>query len=232
MLKFMVFHEAQMVNTFFLDEPVITIGRLPENTIQLFGEGVSRRHLRIEQDTDGTSYILVDLHSLNGTYVSGRLVRKAPLQNGDTIVIGNFTIVYEQIGVQPVEAPRSSPPPRQPRSAPVEHEHQTRTMPSLPKNATVPAVPVLIEASTRQACALDKEYLTLGNDPSDDIRVEGHHVGKQQAFIRRSTEGWCIGTARPTNMLKVNGTLVKMYLLRDNDRIDIGETTFRYRENG
>lgn len=96
MVKFIVLYEGKPLNTYVLDEPVITIGRLPENTISIANMGVSRRHLRIEEDYD-RKYILTDLNSLNGSTVNGKKVKKVPLHNGDKITIGKFTIIYEEI---------------------------------------------------------------------------------------------------------------------------------------
>ena len=67
-----------------------------QNTIPLAGTGVSRRHLRIEEDYDG-SYFLSDLHSLNGTIVNGKQVRKIPLHAGDIIVVGTYSIIFEEV---------------------------------------------------------------------------------------------------------------------------------------
>jgi pSer/pThr/pTyr-binding forkhead associated (FHA) protein len=96
MVKFMVFYEGKPLNTYVLDEPVITIGRLPENTISIANMGVSRRHLRIEEDYD-RKYVLTDLNSLNGSTVNGKRIKKVRLNSGDKITIGKFTIIYEEI---------------------------------------------------------------------------------------------------------------------------------------
>jgi pSer/pThr/pTyr-binding forkhead associated (FHA) protein len=122
MVKFMVFYEGKPLNTYVLDEPVITVGRLPENTISIANMGVSRRHIRIEEDFD-RKYILTDLNSLNGTMVNGKRVKKVPLHSGDKITIGKFTIIYEEIAsvsgtvvpeksaaAPPVAAPPAEPP--------------------------------------------------------------------------------------------------------------------------
>ena len=104
MVKFMVFYEGKPLNTYVLDEPVITVGRLPENTISIANMGVSRRHLRIEEDFD-RKYILTDLNSLNGSMVNGKRVKKVPLHTGDKITIGKFTIIYEEIAAVTGAAP-------------------------------------------------------------------------------------------------------------------------------
>jgi pSer/pThr/pTyr-binding forkhead associated (FHA) protein len=77
-----------------MDEPVISIGRLPENAISIANMGVSRRHTKIEEDAD-RRYVISDLNSLNGTYVNGKRIKKANLNHGDKIAIGKYTILYE-----------------------------------------------------------------------------------------------------------------------------------------
>ncbi|MCA9998058.1 MAG: FHA domain-containing protein, partial [Anaerolineales bacterium] len=52
----------------------LTIGRSPDNTIQLNSSFVSSHHLRIE-DSDGQAW-LQDLGSRNGTRLNGKLVGK------------------------------------------------------------------------------------------------------------------------------------------------------------
>lgn len=95
MALFIVYYNNEMIKTYNLNEPVITIGRLPENTISIANMGVSRRHVKIEEDTDHT-YLLTDLNSLNGTFVNGKRIKKVTLHDGDKISIGKYTIVYRE----------------------------------------------------------------------------------------------------------------------------------------
>jgi len=95
MAKFTVFFNGECINTYEMDEPVISIGRLPENAISIANMGVSRRHVKIEEDAD-RKYILTDLNSLNGTYVNGKRIKKINLTHGDKITIGKYTILYEE----------------------------------------------------------------------------------------------------------------------------------------
>lgn len=78
--------------TFVLDEPEITIGRDPQNAIFLNDMTVSRRHATITNQADKS--ILEDLGSLNGSWVDGAIVNKAILEDGSTIQIGTFRMVY------------------------------------------------------------------------------------------------------------------------------------------
>jgi len=96
MIRYTVYFNGEQVKNYDLEEPVIFIGRLPENHIPIFNMGISRRHVKIELDAFG-SYTLTDLNSLNGTLVNGKKVKKTTLVNGDKITIGKYTIVYEDL---------------------------------------------------------------------------------------------------------------------------------------
>lgn len=94
MTRYTVYFNGEQVKSYELDEPVIFIGRLPENHIPISNMGISRRHVKIELDPSG-SYSLSDLNSLNGTLVNGKKVKKISLFHGDKISIGKYTILYE-----------------------------------------------------------------------------------------------------------------------------------------
>ena len=96
MIRYTVYFNGEQVKVYDIEEPVIFIGRLPENHIPIFNMGISRRHVKIELDAFG-AYTLTDLNSLNGTLVNGKKVKKATLASGDKITIGKYTIVYEDL---------------------------------------------------------------------------------------------------------------------------------------
>src|SRR5512144_1608034 len=67
--------------------PVNSLGRHPNNTIQLLDKIVSKEHCIVEQRSEG--YVLRDLGSLNGTYINGQRVQgEGPLRHGDEILLG------------------------------------------------------------------------------------------------------------------------------------------------
>ena len=77
-----------------IDKRRVVIGRSKECDIQLGDPNVSRRHAELRQE--GTTYWLVDLDSTNGVELNGRRVRRAKLDNGDTITLGSTDIVFER----------------------------------------------------------------------------------------------------------------------------------------
>jgi pSer/pThr/pTyr-binding forkhead associated (FHA) protein len=65
------------------------VGRHSTADLRLPLPDVSRRHCRFLWK-DGR-WQVIDLHSLNGVYVNGELVREATLQAGDRVRLGGFT---------------------------------------------------------------------------------------------------------------------------------------------
>ena len=71
----------------------LTLGRLPENDVVIDDPWVSRRHAEIISTQD--SYILRDLASSNGTFLTDRLIDASDygLQDGDHIRLGQADIL-------------------------------------------------------------------------------------------------------------------------------------------
>ena len=77
---------------FLLDQPTTSAGRHPDSDIFLDDVTVSRRHAEFRSD-DG-EFQVVDVGSLNGTYVNREPVDTAVLANGDEVQIGKFRLVF------------------------------------------------------------------------------------------------------------------------------------------
>jgi len=70
------------------------LGRSKDSDIQIEDANVSRRHAELRQE--GTAYWIVDLDSTNGIEINGRRVKRAKLDNGDTITLGSTDIVFDR----------------------------------------------------------------------------------------------------------------------------------------
>jgi len=77
---------------FLLDQPVTSAGRHPDSDIFLDDVTVSRRHAEFRLESD--EFQVVDVGSLNGTYVNREPVDSAVLANGDEVQIGKFRLVF------------------------------------------------------------------------------------------------------------------------------------------
>jgi pSer/pThr/pTyr-binding forkhead associated (FHA) protein len=89
---------------------IVTIGRLPDNVLQIDNLAVSGHHAKIYWQ--GEHYAIEDNQSLNGTYVNNQRVTKHNLKDGDSILIGKHTVVFKDEwheDAQPVRAAAAGP---------------------------------------------------------------------------------------------------------------------------
>lgn len=85
----------QIGETFELDQPQITLGRDPNNSVFLNDMTVSRKHARMNLENVSSGLATIeDLNSLNGTWVDGAIVTKARIKDGSTIQVGTFRMVF------------------------------------------------------------------------------------------------------------------------------------------
>lgn len=81
---------------YVLDRDVTSIGRHPEADLLLDDVTVSRHHAEIRRVAG--SMLLVDMGSLNGTYVGSHRVEEHQLVMADQVQIGRFKLVYVAAG--------------------------------------------------------------------------------------------------------------------------------------
>lgn len=77
---------------FLIDQNQSSIGRSTDSQIFLDDVTVSRKHAAIE--VEGGVFTLIDLGSLNGTYLNNQSVAKSALKTGDEIQIGKFHMLF------------------------------------------------------------------------------------------------------------------------------------------
>ncbi len=77
---------------FVIDRARLSVGRDPDSDIFLNDVTVSRNHAVLLYG--GGEVILEDSGSLNGTYVNGVRVDRAPLGDGDVLQVGTFQMVF------------------------------------------------------------------------------------------------------------------------------------------
>jgi pSer/pThr/pTyr-binding forkhead associated (FHA) protein len=78
-----------------LGREAYTLGRGRECAIPLASSSVSRKHCEVAWGRLGSCYSVADLGSMNGTFVDGRRVSEpSPVEEGNTISLGNVTIRF------------------------------------------------------------------------------------------------------------------------------------------
>ncbi len=97
MAKLILSLEGSVIREVTLDKERVTIGRKPQNDVQIENLAVSGEHACIVTILNDS--FLEDLGSTNGTLVNGNPIKKHILQNNDVIEIGKYKLKY--IGDQP-----------------------------------------------------------------------------------------------------------------------------------
>ena len=95
--KVTVRSESGALDEYELTRPTTSVGRQPGNDIVLNTSAVSRYHAQF--DADGGQVFLVDLGTVNGTFVNDVQVvanGRVPLSDGDVIVMGDMQLVFSE----------------------------------------------------------------------------------------------------------------------------------------
>jgi pSer/pThr/pTyr-binding forkhead associated (FHA) protein len=120
-----------------LVDEAITLGRLPDNNIQVDDASVSSHHALFNLVGNG-NYQLKDLNSTNGTRVNGAPVTDVQLRNGDRVRLGKIEAAYFSdtvhanaplpAVVEPVATPaaESVRPTNFENASPFQHKHQKK----------------------------------------------------------------------------------------------------------
>lgn len=88
-----------------------TLGRHPDNTVQILDRIISKTHCQVVAEDGG--FIIRDLGSMNGTYVNGVRVESTQLNDGDEISLGTTKLIF-RAGSAPKVAPPVAPAPAAP----------------------------------------------------------------------------------------------------------------------
>ncbi len=209
-----------------LDRERLTIGRKPDNDIQIDNLAVSGKHATVITILDDS--FIEDLGSTNGSYVNGKLVRKHALRDGDVVAIGKHELKY-------VNA-----------NATLEEDEFEKTMIIKPGSASaaVAVAQAAKQAGAGDAMAGDAESssgmrmplgrLTVLNGPIAGKELELSKAlitlgkpGGQVAVISRRPQGYFLthieGDGGGKNYPVVNGEAIgrTAYQLQDQDQIEL-----------
>lgn len=87
---------------------IFTIGRSPDNDLQIKDLLISRNHAEIVRTADGR-YVFHDKESKSGSFINGRRVTEQFLKSGDEIVLGDANVAKIMFGFISKPSPKSQP---------------------------------------------------------------------------------------------------------------------------
>lgn len=99
MPKIVLSMDGLVLKEIALDKQRISVGRKPQNDIQIDNLAISGEHAAIT--TILNDAFLEDLNSTNGTYVNGQPVKKCALKDGDIVELGKYRLKFIKDAVLP-----------------------------------------------------------------------------------------------------------------------------------
>lgn len=222
-----------------LAQGATTIGRLPDNTVQIDNLAVSGHHAKISFN-DGR-YVIEDLGSLNGTYVNNKRVGQATLIHGDQVLIGKHVVEFKNEGAMALGAsvPKAGPSApkldqtvvldtRQAQSMIAEKGGPVPQARSVSGNA-VPAKERVALLSVVQGKADQQKYILtgkltlIGKSEMATIRLKGFFAPASAALISRRDNKYFVAPSERKIKLKINGEdSPNLKELHEGDVIEIG----------
>jgi len=200
-----------------LSKERMTIGRRPNNDIQIDNLAISGEHAAVLTILDDS--FLEDLNSTNGTLVNGQPVKKHFLKNGDVVELGKYKLKYIVEAARPAEMGYDK------NAAPPDEDAIQVEQPPAPQNPTashvaaaaveapaLAAIQVLNGANAGRELDLTKTLTTLGKP------------GRQVAVIARRPQGYFITHVEGASFPTLNGRTLdaQAHALNDHDVIEIG----------
>src|SRR5688572_383679 len=79
-------------SVFTIEDLPVVIGRETNATLCIADASVSRRHSQIDKEED--EFVILDLDSLNGTFINDVPVKRRKLQHGDRVRIGDSQFLF------------------------------------------------------------------------------------------------------------------------------------------
>lgn len=191
-----------------LDRNELTIGRAAESNIVLKDQRASRYHCVVLTKPEG--YLVMDMDSVNGTYVNGEKVHQIhELHDGDCLLVGQVEFRFELIHPEPIEI--TPPEPYEVSSALLSHRI------------------VWAQQDQKIARAIGNEGLTFGRNSENDIVLKDLAVSRMHCKITPQADGFAIVDLDSTNGTFVNRQrLTEPHILANGDRLRIGHIEFLY----
>jgi FHA domain-containing protein len=219
----------------------VTIGRAPDNDIQIDNLSVSNYHARVY--VEAGSLVVEDLNSLNGSFLNDIRVERAMLKDGDAILIGKHEILVDQTHdtALPLDGSRKAPAPRVNETM-ILDTHERRKLLEMaaaagersqlsPERLRVPTLTVARGRTDQKEYRIAGKLTVIGHSKMATVRLRGWFTPEVAAQINKHEDGYYLG--RGDRVPKINGVVINgLTKLNDGDVIEVGRVrlNFLYRE--
>ncbi len=252
MFKLILKFQDTVVEEREFEKTPVSIGRREDNDIVIDNMAVSGHHVVIEEE-EPNYYVLVDLESLNGTFLNEKKVTRERLYDGDMLLVGKHILSFVDLrpedqrpvrgqddkGEQPVAAFRDTVilDTKAQQELLEKHAAEKGVSPDAavekPKKIELKGSITILSGGTPEIIELDKRLTTFGKSDEADVKCSGLLIGKTAALINKRPNGYFLAYAEGFKKPDVNGEAVTTQVqLHDGDLINIGSTrmTFNLKE--
>lgn len=245
MAKLILKFDAAVLKEIPLEKAAIGIGRTPGNDLVIDNPAVSGHHARIL--VDGDHFQVEDMNSLNGTFVNSQRIRKSPLKDGDEILVGKHTLVFQGGGALPkVPPPAARTQPLKPLSEETMVLDTKARREFLAKATSVATdgvspsdqekigcLTVIAGKSDQHEYILTGKLSVIGKSNMASVKIKGWFAPKVAAIVNRKPGGYNIAPSDKVGATKVNSQpLTAPRDLQEGDVIEVSgiKLQFYFRE--
>ena len=230
MAKLVLSFNGNTVKDYELDKKTLTIGRKPENDIHIDNLNVSGHHAKIFTILNDS--FIEDLDSTNGTFVNGNKIVKHALQNGESIVIGQFKLKYDNANADDEENDFEKNMIIRPDA-----EGMPETDKNIDNSIGKIATDLASAGSTSNGPGPAKLQLTSGTNAGKELKLTKilttlGRPGVQVAAITRRPGGYfliVVDAGKDKKMPLVNDTEIgKEHPLADGDVIEVADVQMQF----
>ena len=109
MFKLILKFQDTLLEEYTFDTTPVTFGRREDNDVVIDNMAVSGHHAQIEEE-DPSYYVLVDLESLNGTFLNQKKIMRERIFDGDSIIIGKHSLEFVDLRPEEEQPSRAEAP--------------------------------------------------------------------------------------------------------------------------
>ncbi len=200
-----IYRQQVLLQEVPLDQPLISLGSLTDNSIVLSDDAIAPHHLEILREQH--HYQVRDLGSPRGTQVNRKLLIPSLLQtlvDGDLIQVGELECRFEIAAIAGLSDP-----------------------PSLPGTMATPLTPLtvlqVVTPMWMQEFPLRQDLTNIGLAPDNDIVIDQPSILPHHAQVVRTDRGHRFISSSTQAQVQVQGKPISQHDLSSGDVIHLGE---------
>ena len=202
---------------FPIDKDTFRIGRDPENDLVIDDDMISDFHaeiVRIEYE-----YILIDLDSMNGTFLNGKKIYKHPLSTGDKIKFDieefEFKSTLEIIKKEKHDEPNLI-------KETMHHYSSESHIKVHVKTEKISLQMITHPNPGRSFYLKENKTYTIGKNPTNDIVIADDTVSDSHASLEFKKNTFIFKDLNSMSGSMINGKAITKKVLKDKDEIKLG----------